>query len=70
MKVEENKLAAPCGLYCGACIDYLIYKSCHGCGCNCVGCGECEEKCPYGLPIREMMRENIEYHKRFLEGRR
>lgn len=37
---------------------------------NCVGCGECEEKCPYGLPIREMMRENIEYHKRFLEGRR
>ena len=37
---------------------------------NCVGCGECEVKCPYGLPIREMMRENIEYHKRFLEGRR
>jgi hypothetical protein len=39
LKVKENKLAAPCGLYCGACIDYLIYKSCHGCGC---GCGVCD----------------------------
>ena len=47
MEVEEEKLAAPCGLYCGACIDYLIYKSCHGCGCK---CGKCDssghhEKC-------------------------
>ncbi len=33
-----NNLAAPCGLYCGACIDYLIYAACHGCGCE---CGEC-----------------------------
>jgi hypothetical protein len=37
--VEEEKLAAPCGLYCGACIDYLIYKSCHGCNCE---CGKCD----------------------------
>ncbi len=37
--IEEEKLAAPCGLYCGACIDYLIYKSCHGCSCK---CGKCD----------------------------
>ena len=37
--VGEEKLAAPCGLYCGACIDYLVYKSCHGCSCE---CGKCD----------------------------
>lgn len=26
---------------------------------NCTKCGECEEKCPYGLPIREMMDEGL-----------
>lgn len=26
----------------------------------CVDCGECEEKCPYELPIREMLREAAE----------
>lgn len=26
---------------------------------ECTDCGECEEKCPYGLPIREMMEEHI-----------
>jgi len=26
---------------------------------NCVQCGECEEKCPYHLPIREMMEEHL-----------
>jgi hypothetical protein len=36
--VDDEQLAAPCGLYCGACIDYLIYKSCHGCGCECGHC--------------------------------
>lgn len=36
---EDLKLAAPCGLYCGACIDYLVYKSCHGCACE---CGKCD----------------------------
>lgn len=35
---HNSKSIAPCGLYCGACIDYLVYKNCHGCGC---GCGTC-----------------------------
>lgn len=34
----DEILAAPCGLYCGACINRLIYKSCHGCGCSCGNC--------------------------------
>jgi len=25
----------------------------------CTECGECEEKCPYGLPIREMVKERV-----------
>jgi len=37
--VDKTKLGAPCGLYCGSCIDYLVYKSCHCCGCD---CGECD----------------------------
>ena len=31
---------------------------------NCVQCGECEEKCPYQLPIREMITENIAFYER------
>jgi len=30
---------------------------------DCVQCGECEEKCPYRLPIREMLVENIEFYE-------
>jgi len=29
---------------------------------NCAQCGECEEKCPYHLPIREMIVENLEFY--------
>jgi predicted aldo/keto reductase-like oxidoreductase len=30
---------------------------------NCIECGECEEKCPYHLPIREMIVENVEFYE-------
>ena len=26
---------------------------------NCIECGECVEKCPYDLPIPEMIREHL-----------
>lgn len=29
---------------------------------TCADCGECEERCPYNLPIREVMRENIAWY--------
>lgn len=31
---------------------------------SCTQCGECEEKCPYHLPIREMIVEHIEFYER------
>ena len=30
---------------------------------ECTDCGECEERCPYNLPIREMMQEHIKMHQ-------
>ena len=30
---------------------------------NCIECGECEEKCPYGLPIREMLKEEASWYQ-------
>jgi predicted aldo/keto reductase-like oxidoreductase len=29
---------------------------------NCIECGECEEKCPYHLPIRQMIVENLAFY--------
>jgi hypothetical protein len=37
-----KKLAAPCGLYCGVCVDYLDYKSCHDCQCSSESCDSTE----------------------------
>lgn len=31
---------------------------------GCTDCGQCEEKCPYELPIREMMREAMDHYER------
>jgi hypothetical protein len=30
---------------------------------ECSDCGECEERCPYNLPIREMMSEQITWYQ-------
>ena len=29
-------------------------------GGNCIGCGACEDRCPYHLPIRQMLKESAE----------
>jgi predicted aldo/keto reductase-like oxidoreductase len=33
---------------------------------QCIECGECEEKCPYQLPIREMLVENVAFYREAL----
>ena len=38
MLSDQKKLAAPCGLYCGVCSEFLLDRTCHGCGCD---CGQC-----------------------------
>ena len=34
----SRDFVGPCGLYCGACLDNLVNKECHGCGCDCGNC--------------------------------
>ncbi len=35
---------------------------------KCTKCGECEEKCPYRLPIREMIDETLEFHAKAVKA--
>ena len=35
---------------------------------QCIECGECEEKCPYQLPIREMLAENIAFYEETVQA--
>lgn len=35
---------------------------------NCVQCGQCEEKCPYELPVTEMIQESLDHYRRFCEA--
>lgn len=35
---------------------------------KCVGCGACEPKCPYGLPIREIIADNYAFFQRVKSG--
>ncbi len=42
--INRQSLAAPCGLYCGACVDYIEYKTCHGCKCRCGTCASLEHR--------------------------
>ncbi len=37
-------------------------------GTRCVQCGECEGKCPYKLPIRKMIKENMIFHSKALSS--
>lgn len=37
-------------------------------GKKCIECGTCEPRCPYKLPIREMIKENVAFMERVTAG--
>jgi predicted aldo/keto reductase-like oxidoreductase len=34
----------------------------------CVDCGACRRKCPYGLPVPELLKKNLEDYRRIVAG--
>jgi hypothetical protein len=32
---------------------------------QCIECGECEQKCPYNLPIADLLKENLALFKEY-----
>ncbi|MCG2779086.1 MAG: 4Fe-4S dicluster domain-containing protein [Desulfobacterales bacterium] len=34
---------------------------------NCTECGECIEKCPYNLPIPDLLKENVALFKDYVK---
>ncbi len=37
---------------------------------TCIECGDCEERCPYHLPIRKLVVEKADSLERLLEARK
>lgn len=37
--------------------DFIDIYQMHNVADSCLECGECEKKCPYRLPIRQMLKE-------------
>jgi len=35
---------------------------------NCTDCGQCEERCPYGLAVRDLLRRNLEDYRSWIGG--
>lgn len=36
---------------------------------NCLACGECDQRCPYGLPVSELVADARDHYRRFSSGR-
>jgi Fe-S oxidoreductase len=32
---------------------------------NCVRCGECEDRCPYKLPVPDLISDSLDYFNQF-----
>lgn len=51
------KRLPPAAIFSGWVADVMVKAA------SCTRCGQCEEKCPYGLPIREMIDEHLELYQ-------